>query len=284
MAAPTDTGDVDKPFPDPPPGTKWVGQERVVVAVPEDWPVTDLVCGTGAPYLVSSGAFAGARGCGALQPDQLAEVVFGRLGPGSPLSSRRGCLEDAAMTCFAVELLRDHGLYVNVSVTAEDARAQVDAILDSLMVLPDGWTTVPFVSNSVRDERVAALEAAGFDVTVREGDKIQGALMSFEPDLGSPIRTGGTITVSPAVPSEPTLDMVPLSRVVPPGEEVGLSFPTQMLRGIAFSLDAADGDGWRTDYYLIAAHGPGAEPTWSAAGEDAGWYDFGAAAGVPTGC
>ena len=48
-------GIVEKPFPDAPPGMKWVGQERVVVAVPQDWAVTDLVCGTTAPYLVSNG-------------------------------------------------------------------------------------------------------------------------------------------------------------------------------------------------------------------------------------
>lgn len=244
-STPAPAGTVDEPFPDPPLGMKWVGQGQVVVAVPQDWPVTDGVCGSNLPYAVVTETDVNAV-C-SLEPTlQLGRVSIRRSDDARERFEPRRCQLSDPPTCTGREV-RD-GIAVSVTVTALDAVEQVDRILDSVMVLPDGWTTVPFVSNARPGERVSALEDAGFDVTVRDRADLYDARVAVEPDLGAPIEVGGSITVSPGEqPVAP--EMVARPSIVTAGQEFDLLFPQGATRGLGFGLTGDDG----SSYGLAAA-------------------------------
>lgn len=217
----------DPPFPAPPPGTSWVGKDRVVVAVPTNWLVTDLACGEQeASYVVVVDPIR-TFGCALLiyRPRVVVQV-----------SGVAGALDRATtMTCDQMlpqvcsRSVRPASLPVTIGVTAtgNDAPATIDRILDSLIVLPDGWTTVPAASNTHVGERVARYEAAGFEVVVEDRDRIQDARLTVDPGLGVPIEVGGAITLSPD-PNAPERTAPPTLTPVPstaaPGQEIEVRF------------------------------------------------------------
>ncbi len=62
-------------LPAPPAGTKWVGQDGVLVAVPTDWAVTEQPCGVDAVALVFDGTYEPVVDC-VSQGGQVATVRF----------------------------------------------------------------------------------------------------------------------------------------------------------------------------------------------------------------
>ncbi|WP_143099672.1 hypothetical protein [Nocardioides psychrotolerans] len=183
------------PFPAPPAGMKWVGQNGVVVAVPALWPVSESPCGTGAPGEVLDGTMASSVGC-ILQPQSIARVMFTPLAADPFPTTARGCDESAPPFCYGGEVFPDQGMSVWVSIKLDDAEAQVKRILGSAMVLPAGWTTVPFDSGAALAERVTRLEQAGFTVEVTDSGAVGRFNIHTTPELGAPIEEGATITLS----------------------------------------------------------------------------------------
>ena len=184
------------PFPVPPEGMKWVGQKRLVVAVPTEWPVTEKVCGTGALGEVVDGAKAARVNCAS--PGEEARVSLTSLADDPEPSIQRSCEQPAVNppTCYGGEIFSEQGISVRVAITGEEAAKQVDRILDSAMILPAGWTTVPFAGFSNVSKRVDLLETAGFKIEVDEGTR--GQFVEVSPEFGSPVREGSTITISSA--------------------------------------------------------------------------------------
>ncbi|CAN5374918.1 hypothetical protein BH11ACT8_BH11ACT8_18820 [soil metagenome] len=254
------------PFPDPPPGMKWVGQERVVVAVPVDWAVTDQICGAALASAVVSET--DGRCVGRL-PGQVSrqETVWIRpYQAADDLLVPRRCSDTSPAGCEGVATLADEGVTVSVFLTGAGAKELVDVVLDSLMVLPDGWTTVPFATNTTLGRRSEVLEQAGFEVTLQDAlqdsDATGGTGVTSHPELGSPIEVGGAITIGPAA-DLPAPTMVARPSIGVAGQEIDLLFPTGQGRGIAFRIDEPDGAGWRPAYYLVAPYSGTGEPTWS---------------------
>jgi hypothetical protein len=221
-----------QPFPAPPTGTKWVGMNGVVVAVPSGWPVTDSPCGSGAPAEVINGTRSAAVKCVTTSRD--ARVTLAPLGSGPEPSTAGSCDRTLPSTCYDARLFPDQGISIAVEVAGEGASSQVDQILDSAMVLPDGWTTVPFAWSLTASQRAAALEAVGFEVD-RLDDRTGEGPVETSPELGSPVREGSTITLTSADAETSPPQSDDLSVTVEPASEIG-DYTTPLLEGSALWL------------------------------------------------
>lgn len=101
---------------------------------------------------------------------------------------------------------------------------------------------------------------SGGSVTGADRPDTVGTKMS--PTLDAKWR--GSMTIAPAAAS--------------PGQRIALRFPTNYVRGVAFSLAAWNGESWAVRYYLTSGRGSGSPaPQWWS-GEDSegrGWPDVG---------
>ncbi|GAA5142066.1 hypothetical protein GCM10023340_04950 [Nocardioides marinquilinus] len=198
-SGPATAGAVE-PLPEPPPGTKWVGTDGVVVAVPQDWPVVESPCGGNAPAEVVDGTAAASVDC-SFGGGQVARVTLAPLDSNPRPSTERTCSDAPTSRCQGGLVFEERGATVVVQTGGPDARTLMDELLDSATVLPDGWTTVPFASFATVPQRVARLETAGFDVRV-EGDLGNRESVITHPPVGQPVRTGTTVVVSAAEDDE----------------------------------------------------------------------------------
>jgi hypothetical protein len=217
LAACTDDGEW---WADPPEGTRWVGYDGAVVAVPDWWTTGETTCGAPVEDTVyfDSGAVVD---CGVrADPATVREV--------SSLAVVRdndgydedeldgGCEEWFPGVCrrmFAVE-----GTDAIFAVTIdEEGDGDFEEIRDSARELPDGVTTVPLAITAGRwtptwgaEPRTVgaltrAIEAAGLEVEVEvvepgpEGelaDLAPGSLLDVEPALGTPVEDGSSVRIS----------------------------------------------------------------------------------------
>ncbi|MFB9313048.1 hypothetical protein [Nocardioides plantarum] len=199
------------PVPGPATGSKWVGMNSLVVAVPVDWPVVNSPCGDGSPGVVLNGSDAAIDCYG--HDTEVASVRLIALDASSG-SPREGtdCDGSARPTCRAAKNFPDQGVRVQVQSTSHDALEQTERILDTARVLPDGWTTVPFGQwNDTPMARTAVLEGAGFAVDDSLIAHVVAQPVRTEPDAGSPIRVGDTITLLPQ--QSPATDELDVSMV-----------------------------------------------------------------------
>ena len=78
-------------------------------------------------------------------------------------------------------------------------RAVVDSVLDSVMVLPAGWTTIPFNPDMpFLSHEELALEQTGLRVEITRRDlpgRSSGSLLGATPAFGSVVRVGSTVHV-----------------------------------------------------------------------------------------
>lgn len=199
-----------QPFPDPPAGSRWVGLGRVVLAVPDDWAVTDSRCDTASEVgilVVSKELGANASvDCGT-PSSAPATVIVAPLSPGdsvAPLPESTEplwCDQSLPEQCSADGAFPDEDVFVQANFVGPSSGAAL-ALLDTATVLPDGWTTVPFGGEDNYGERSDLLEAAGFRVgsSLQDGDKSHP--VRSDPAAGSPVREGTTITLHQVSPEQ----------------------------------------------------------------------------------
>ena len=175
---------------DPPEGTRWVGYDGQVVAVPDWWTTGETQCGEPVEDTVwfDSGAI---HRCA--DPASASEVRA---------SSNLAVRSEDGRTSFAVTI-------------ADEADGSEADIVESERTLPDGVTTVPLevdgstpswgADPDVADALVAAIEDAGLEAEVEVlepdpggdvADLPRGALLDVEPTLGTPIARGGRVLVT----------------------------------------------------------------------------------------
>jgi hypothetical protein len=165
------------PEPTPPWGTRYVGQDGVVFAVPEDWltlPPTPCLTSV-RPFVTFESSWTAF--CPAMTEPLPPHVVIGRGG-------------DAALR----QDLRSAGL------------------VPALHTLPKGWITVPWTETigsflPELDEVHQALERAGLEervVLVHSRKLLDGTVLQMDPPMGSVVEEGGTITLTLT-----TIDAVP---------------------------------------------------------------------------
>lgn len=134
-------------------------------------------------------------------------------------------------TCRHLFAAPSEGLMFGVTL-ADAADGDYETIRDSLRILPRGATTVPLDAGfggytptwgdepEVVPSLVDRIEAAGLRAEVVQApppdpgadlaaDLVPGAYLGAEPELGSPIESGGTVTITVAPALLPTSDWVP---------------------------------------------------------------------------
>jgi hypothetical protein len=194
--------------PQAPPGTRLVGMGRLAVAVPEGWSTNDEKCGSA---LSNTVIFVPNRVVWCTLAHRPHASALHIVPATSPLALPWMYAHLAASEVDGVKIQRtptntgnegSAGALVARSegvvmyVTSPD-RAVVDSVLDSVMVLPAGWTTVPFNADLpfLSNERLA-LEQAGLGVKISRRDlpgHSSGSLLGATPAFGSVVRVGSTV-------------------------------------------------------------------------------------------
>lgn len=222
-----DSGDDGDWWAEPPEGTRWVGYDGAVVAVPDWWTTGETQCGAPVEDTVyfDSGAVVE---CALRDYD----AAVGEVSSLAVLRDNDGYGEDeldgscqewfegVCRRMFAVE-----GTDAIFAVTIdEEGDGDFEDIRDSARVLPDGVTTVPIAITVARwtpgwgaEPRstralVRAIEAAGLEADVEAlepdpsgdvADLPEGALLDVELALGTPIEEGGRVKVTVMGTSDP---------------------------------------------------------------------------------
>ncbi|GAA1153507.1 PASTA domain-containing protein [Nocardioides aquiterrae] len=175
---------------EPPAGSRWVGYDGAVVAVPDWWTTGETQCGEPVEdtVYVDSGA------------------IYDCANPADPAVV-------AEVSSLAVS--SEGGRAVFEVTIADQGDGDEEQILGSRRQLPEGVTTVPLAvaggwtpawgadPRTVRD-LTAAIEAAGLGVRLETvepdpngdvADLAPGSLLDVEPALGTPVVAGSTVVL-----------------------------------------------------------------------------------------
>lgn len=201
---------VGPPTPVAPDGTRLVGMGRVVVAVPADWATNAVRCGQPVRDTVAF-ASEGQRGClvpGASERSWLQVVpsesthaegwlnAAGRTTTYDGVPVRRidgDCEMSMPGVCSGALVAETQDV---VMVASSSKPTVVESVLDSVRVLPDGWTTVPYDPNGPVANTVAWMEDVGLTVEVTYEERpglSNGVLLAADPELASVTEAGSTV-------------------------------------------------------------------------------------------
>lgn len=222
--------------------TRQVGLNGVVVTVPVAWPTTDAVCEEPAEsYVYSDSDVRSAARCPLMERGARPGTVVGigdsdSVGgrdvtrhlkrPGPPvgrfqvLESAANCYEPTVVACSQSFVVPELGTYFTVESRGDGALDEVAAIRESLQVLPEGTTTVPFTPNGSLDERIVDIEAAGLKVELVQessAEQATGIFLGANPALGTAVPDHSTVTLT--ISGQPDRDATgePETPVVPDG-------------------------------------------------------------------
>lgn len=191
-----------------PEGMRWVGMNDVVVAVPQGWgtatqpceePDGDTVAFLGADSTVLDCATLPTQGVSSLR---IAAAESGSipLGRRTDLTARAGglrvlhsgvsCSPGACETTFLVR-----GAAFQVVVRGAAGRSAVEAVRDSVTLLPDGMSTVPFVEYGTSFEDTKQLLSRA-ELSIVEPDvNFPYYVTATEPPAGSVVEEGTEVAV-----------------------------------------------------------------------------------------
>ncbi|MGY2702752.1 MULTISPECIES: PASTA domain-containing protein [unclassified Nocardioides] len=218
LTACTDDGDW---WSSPPDGTRWVGYDGAVVAVPDWWTTGETTCGAPVEDTVyfDSGAVVDCA-----DPDYDATVdevsslaVLHHDGGIDEDDLDGSCQEWFRGVCRRMFAVPGSDAVFAVTID-EEGDGDFEEIRDSARALPDRVTTVPLAIGGaggwtptwgaeptvVRDLR-RAIEAAGLEVEVQVldpdpngdvADLAPGSLLEVQPALGAPVESGSTVKVT----------------------------------------------------------------------------------------
>lgn len=133
---------------DPPPGTRWAGIGRVVLAVPEAWSDGDMHCRqprSDTVYFVNDSApFCRPASLGRFSSLAISDQAFddplepdGKIA-GHDVRMIGGCLKAIDGPCFARIAIPDLDAYFEIRIYATDAAERIQSMRDTLTVLPEG--------------------------------------------------------------------------------------------------------------------------------------------------
>jgi hypothetical protein len=230
--------------PQPPPGKRLVGMGRIAVAVPQHWGTNEVQCGTPMSDTVVFDSEA-VRLC-KVKPDQpvsslhivptssiLAQPFVATARPAGEIDGipirRTSSAPTRPPGAPAVGGIVVESEGVVMWVTAPDMGV-VNQILDSVMVLPEGYLTVPFTAGAPGARILAGIEDAGLRVRTvaeRRPGMSAGSILRSDPPFGSVVAVGSTVTVHvsggrPEPPQQPDVDITPCAKVprIPADTEV----------------------------------------------------------------
>lgn len=203
----------------PTPGTRLVGTGQVAVAIPAGWADGQASCNS---PVKDTAFFPWPQDCVGL--DRYVSSVAITSGEFTETGTRLSDLEPAGQveghqvvanqatcpvgqgeSCGQVFGIPDLDAYFTVTIPAEEAGGainQIDAIRNSLTVLPDDQTTVPFVAPGASVSQMrAALEAAGLAAAVNQQTcpptaSCKIGVLGTTPAAGSVVPAGSTVTIN----------------------------------------------------------------------------------------
>lgn len=202
---------------DVPPGTRLVGLGRVAVAVPDDWEANAASCNT--PFR-DTYWFPYPQDCQSINRRQVSSVAIstvqnaestprlpdiqddGTVDGHEVLGSGPICAPGNGEPCFEVFGVPDLDVWFTVRVPQTDAAAgTMEAIRDSLTVLPDGYTTVPFVPYRDVDQVAFAVRDAGLvpeveHVECPDTGYCANGVSDVTPAVGTAVSSGSVVTVT----------------------------------------------------------------------------------------
>lgn len=202
-----------------PPETRLVGRNKVVVAVPQNWSTDGVGC-DGHTAIESTVVFdaSGTRACKVLQsttPPSLhivsTDSVWSRpwveaQGTETTVDGvmvKRvdgGCDQLLPGRCSGAVVVESQDAVMYVLSDEPDV---VSAVLDSVQILPAGYTTIPVDHSSPVAATIATMQdVAGLKVDiVHEAvpGLSQGVLLDTDPALGEVVQVGGSVTVTISV-------------------------------------------------------------------------------------
>lgn len=250
-----------------PAATRLVGMGSVAVAVPEDWATNDLHCETPMSDTVVFRS-EGTRLCSVVPAPVVSSLEIVAtwsdwaqpwLRQAQPAGEVDGVPVERVATRStpsgtAIGALVIKSEDVVFSVTSPDA-STVDAILDSLVVLPESYVTVPYDPNGPTASTRQRMLDAGLEVKVQEEHRpglSAGVLLDTEPELGSVVPVGSTVTLMVSGGSqEDPARVTPCQQVpiVPVGKTEMDTVMDEAAGQLLFSYSDPDGGDQRT--YLI---------------------------------
>jgi hypothetical protein len=195
--------------PQAPPGTRLVGMGRLAVAVPEGWSTNDEKCGTPLSNTVNFEAN-GVLACAINpRPHVSALHIVSATSPLAliwtswkhlPATELDGITIERTPTSRGDEgsvgalVARSAGVVMYVT---SPHRAVVDSVLDSVIVLPAGWVTIPFNPNlPLLPNELVALKRIGLNVEITWRDlpgRSTGALIGATPAFGTVVPVESTV-------------------------------------------------------------------------------------------
>ena len=257
---------VDSPTagpPQAPPGTRLVGMGQVAVAVPAEWATNDERCGVPMSDTVVFSSEV-TRLCQvvprpvvsslqivAIESDW-AQPWLRRAQPagevdGLPVERVPTRSSEAGMAIGALVIKSEDVVF---SVTSPDA-ATVDTVLDSLVVLPEGYVTVPYDPNGPTSSTRQRMIDAGLEVEVQEEPRAglsPGVLLDTQPKLGSVVPVGSAVTLVVSGTQDDPARVTPCRQVpiVPVGKTEMDTVMDEATGRLMFSYSSLNGSGQRT--------------------------------------
>lgn len=213
--APDDADDQVSPADtvEPPPGTRWAGIGRVVVAVPQDWADGAVRCGQATKDTVFFRSDEALQRCavrgrhssleisdtallGASDSTTFTEKVVN----GHEVQTTSGCFKAIDGPCFAYLGVPDLDAHFRVHIYSPEAEARVQAVVDSLTVLPEGQAAIPLIESwhpDVVENAYAEIKELGLQPTIE--DPCSNGLCALrawtDPPAGRVVEAGTPVTV-----------------------------------------------------------------------------------------
>jgi META domain/PASTA domain len=194
-----------------PPGTRLVGENGIVVAVPTSFTTNDIVCaGVGSdtvtfnndgPWFACAGGDWSATVVNIV--DDASPSWPHELYPRSPVHVTVGgtaggldqnwCLDDRSGRCARRLAFPTAGVSFTVFSTS---RRDLRSILDSAQAVPDGYTTVPSVLGMAGGDAAQTVETAGLTVDpLCAGPQCHASAVGTDPPAGTPVLDGAAVSI-----------------------------------------------------------------------------------------
>lgn len=263
----TNAGPTENDLPAAPSGTRWLGFNGVMVAVPRSWSVNDTRCGQPLSDTVVFHDTGDVRDCLAPGSDRFS--LLRAVSLSSPVGSRWRGMEGEAEDIDGVPATRVNRCDSSVSPMCNDALivpsrdavflvALPDdagaAVLDSARLVPDGYSAVPSLLgiHSFDAEDVVSEAGLTFEPPCR-AENCRFALLVFQEPLAGSIVTSGSAVTASSEPDEPQKTFEP--KPLPPDPRPGTAPVAADLIGtwrLQPAPDSDTADDGRTDLTFSA--------------------------------
>ena len=200
-----------------PPGTRLVGANGVVVAVPASFTTEDLPCGVPNSDTVTFRPDVKPKTiCSFGNPNAALVTVIGtdsrlwkqRLNkPADEITVDGLSALRTPVECFVAESINacagsltfpTAGVSFLITSHRPEGGPEIDGILDSAQAVPGGYTTVPSVFGMRSDAATSAIEAVGLTVDPPcELPECSVSVIGTNPPAGTPVATGSAVSLKP---------------------------------------------------------------------------------------